>query len=210
MEKKNYDRSIREKLNSLDWPAISLRLLKYARSKEKMLIKIGSELTYTDLFQEAVARVYGQGENNKYRNWNSKKHPDISEFLKLVMHEVTRQEIARITGYTMERLCWEDTSEEEKLLPVNNQDSCDANLSWNPENLKIKKESIEELSNEVERISNNDEELGLMLMCIGDGNVNCHKIAEETGFTIKKIYNLRRKLKRHFTKWYDIKVLEQK
>ncbi|MDA3918595.1 MAG: hypothetical protein PF690_16725 [Deltaproteobacteria bacterium] len=209
MQKKGYDRSILETLSKVDWPAISPRLIKYARAKEQLLIKVGSELNYSDIFQEAVARVYGQGENNKYRNWDTEKYPDLVDFIKIVMHEITRREITRVTGYRIEQLCWEDDSGEEKGLPVNSQDSTDANLSWNPESLEIKKEEIEDLSNEVDRISNEDEELGLVLMCIDDGNVKSQQMARETGFAIEKVYNLRRKLKRRFRKWYNEKILEQ-
>jgi len=202
MQKKGYDRSILEKLSKVDWPAISPGLIKYARAKEQLLIKVGSELNYSDIFQEAVARIYGQGENNKYRNWNTEKYPDLVDFLKIVIHEITRREIARVTGFKIEQLCWEDGSEE-KRIPVNSQDSADANLSWNPESLEIKKEEIEDLSNEVDRISNEDEELGLVLMCIDDGNVKSQQMASETGFA------MRRKLKRRFRKWYNKKILEQ-
>ncbi len=209
MQKKGYDRSILETLSKVDWPAILPRLIKYARAKEQLLIKVGSGLNYSDIFQEAVARVYGQGENNKYRNWDTEKYPGLADFLKVVIHEITRREIVRVTGYKTEQLCWEDGSKEEKGLPVNNEDSADANLSWNPENLEIKKEEIEDLSNEIDRISNEDEELGFVLMCIDDGNVKSQQVARETGFSIEKVYNLRRKLKRRFRKWYNENILEQ-
>lgn len=209
MQKKGYDRSILETLSKVDWPAISPGLIKYARAKEQLLIKVGSGLNYSDIFQEAVARVYGQGENNKYRNWDTEKYPDLFDFLKIVIHEITRRETTRVTCYRIEQLCWEDNSGEEKGRPVNSQDSTDANLSWNPESLEITKEEIEDLSNEIDRISNEDEELGLVLMCIDDGNVKSRQIARETGFAIEKVYNLRRKLKRRFRKWYNEKILEQ-
>ncbi len=104
LQKKGYDRSIIEKLRAADWEAIWPRLFRYARSKEVVLNSIGSEKNYEDIIQEAIARVYGQGENGRFRNWNSDKYPDLGLFLKFIIKETVQQEITHLTGYSKEQL----------------------------------------------------------------------------------------------------------
>lgn len=210
-KRESYDRSVIEKLDSIDWLAIMPGLIKYARAKEKLLIAVGSGKVYLDIIREAIARVYGQGENEKYRNWDSKKYPDLSKFLKYVIKDILRREVANLTGYQTEQLCWENEPGEERALSVTTQDDADAHQYLNPEDLIIKMETeknelelAEKLSNTLNDISLEDEDLGLLILCIDDGKTKNARIAEETGFEISKVNNLKKKLKRRL-KWYDKK-----
>ena len=210
-KREGYDRSVIEKLDSIDWPAIMPGLIKYARAKENLLIAVESGKVYLDIIREAIARVYGQGENGKYRNWDSKKYPDLSKFLKYVIKDIVRHEVADLTGYQTEQLCWENGPGEERALSVATQDDVDAYQYLNPEDLIIKMETkknelklAEKLSNTLNDISLEDEDLGLLILCIDDGKTKNAQIAEETGFEISKVNNLKKKLKRRL-KWYEKK-----
>lgn len=200
-QKKGYDRTALKKLDAVDWSAIFPRLINYARAKEQVLIKIGSDLDFSDLLQEAMARVYGQGTNGKYRNWDSEAFPDLSEFLKVVMHEIVRQETSRVTKYPLEQLCWEEDPGEEKALSINNKDGVAAYLRHDPEKILIQQEEIDILNEEIEKISEKDEDLGLVLMCIDDGKIKSREIAAELDLPVTQVYNLQKRLRRRFIKW---------
>jgi hypothetical protein len=205
-KKMGYDRSTIKKFDAINWSEIMPRLIKYARSKESILTKVGSELRYSDLLQEAIARVYGQGKNGKYRNWDSVKYPDLAIFLIFIMKEIVHREIATATTYKKEQLCWDAVPGEERELSIENYDSVDKQHSSNPEYLIIEKESIERLSDRLEVISDEDEELGLVLLCIFDGKTKSSQIAEETDLPIEKVYNLKRKLKRRLNCYNEIQL----
>jgi hypothetical protein len=205
-KKMGYDRSTIKKFDAINWSEIMPRLIKYARSKESILTKVCSELRYSDLLQEAIARVYGQGKNGKYRNWDSVKYPDLAIFLIFIMKEIVHREIATATTYKKEQLCWDAVPGEERELSIENYDSVDKQHSSNPEYLIIEKESIERLSDRLEVISDEDEELGLVLLCIFDGKTKSSQIAEETDLPIEKVYNLKRKLKRRLNCYNEIQL----
>lgn len=208
LQKKGYDRSVIEKLRAVDWNSIRPRLIKYARSKEFMLDSIGSEKGYEDIIQEAIARVYGQGENGKYRNWDSDKYPDIGLFLKFVIREIVQREVEDLTGYSKEQICWDENPGEEKGLAVDSFDSVDSHHPDTPENATLRKERIDKLSAMIEEVADGDEELGLMIMCIHqDGITKSAQIADEIGLPVEKVYNLKKRLKRRL-EFYKGKTLD--
>ena len=202
MTKRNsYDNSAIAKLDSADWPSIRPKLIKYAQAKENLLIKLNSDLVYIDIIKEAIARVYGCGENGKYRNWNSSKYPDLYKFLKFIIHDIVREEISRVTGYSTEQLFWGDDSNEERAATVSPYDKSDAHKYENPENLIIEMEGAKRLNEALDQIADKDEDLASLILCIYDEITKSAQIADETGFSIEKVYNLKRKLKRHLN-WY--------
>lgn len=207
LQKKGYDRSVIEKLRTVDWASIRPRLIKYARSKEFMLEAIGSEKSYEDIIQEAIARIYGQGENGRYRNWNSEKYPDIGLFLKFIIQEIVQQEVENLTDYSKEQIFWDENPGEEKELNVNSFDSADAHISETPESTNINKEHIERLPAKIEEVSGEDYELGLIIMCIHqDGITKSSQIADELELPVKDVYNLKKRLKRRL-EFYKSKTL---
>lgn len=207
LQKNGYDRSIIEKLQAEDWTYIRSRLVKYARSKEMVLNALGSEKNYEDLIHEAIARVYGQGENGRFRNWDSVKYPDLWLFLKFVIKEIVQQEITQLTGYSNEQLSWGENLGEERELDVDNTDTMDAHTSVTPECSILNNENIERLSTKINKIADGDYELGLVILCIHDGITKSSQIADELGFPIKNVYNLKKRLKRRL-ECYDGKILD--
>lgn len=207
LQKKGYDRSIIEKLRTADWSSILPRLVKYARAKEVVLNAVGSEKSYEDIIQEAIARVYGQGENGRFRNWDSEKYPDLGLFLKFIVKEIVQQEITQLTGYSKEQLCWEDDPGEERELDVDNTDSADSHTPVTPENSILDKENIVRLPAKIDEIANGDYELGLVTLCIHDGTTKSSQIADEIELPIKDVYNLKKRLKRRL-EFYNGKTLD--
>jgi hypothetical protein len=206
-KRKSYDKSVIKKLDAADWSSMMLGLIKYARAKEKVLISVYSDLIYTDLIKEAIARVYGQGAIGKFRNWDSDKYPDLSLFMKYIIKDVVREEVSRLTGYKTQQLFWENDPEEERFFKSSAIDESDAHQYFSPESLILEQEKEifeDELSKKiretVDEIEQGDEDLAIMLISIKDGNTKSAKIAEDTGFDINKVYYLRKRLKRHF-KW---------
>jgi len=200
---KSYDQSVIKKLNAADWREIMPRLIKYSRSKEGLLTKLKSELGYKDILQEAILRVYGKGKNGKFRNWNPEKYPDLAQFIIFIIKEVVRQEISDMTGYKKEQLCWEDASGEERELPVDNCNNVTAHHSSTPEDVIIKEEAADRLSAKIDKFSNGDEELGMVILCISEGITKASKIAEEIGLPTKEVYNLKRKIRRRLEHYND-------
>ncbi|MFH2064752.1 MAG: hypothetical protein ABIK15_06115 [Pseudomonadota bacterium] len=203
MKKKGFDRSAIDKLDAYDWPSIMPRLTKYARAKENQLINLGSDMVYSDIIQEAIARVYGQGKDGKYRNWDSERYPDLAKFLEYVMKDIVRSEILTLTQYTEEQLCWEAESCEERKLTVSPYDNSDAHQSKNSIDLTIDKEGAERLWRALEKISEEDGDLESIILSITDGKTKSEQISKETGLDIKDVYNLKRKLKRHLKEYKD-------
>lgn len=60
----------------------------------------------------------------------------------------------------------------------------------------IEEEDANNLFVKLAKLSEEDEELGMVVMCIEDGIAANRQIAKETGFEIKKVNNLKKKLKR--------------
>ncbi|MGB9498694.1 MAG: hypothetical protein ACKVE4_02885 [Dissulfuribacterales bacterium] len=204
--KKGYNKSLIEELDSVDWPAIMPALIKYAREKEQKLIRVGSDMVYIEIVKEAIARVYGQGKSGKYRNWDSAKYPDLSIFLKFVINDVVRREVSRLTGFNLEQLCWDDDSGEERAFSISPYDDADAHQYRTQEDSMTDMEGADRLSVILDEISDKDEDLGMIILCIKDGIVKREKIAETTGFDLVSVTNLRRKLKRRLS-WYKEKYM---
>ncbi len=124
-------------------------------------------------------------------------------FLKFVIREIVSQETTKATQYSKEQLYWEDDSGEERELSVENSEGGDAHHLSNPEELIIEYEELERLSAKLEEIYNDDDELELVILCILDNKIKSKEIAEETELPIKKVYNLKRKLKRRLACYYE-------
>ena len=191
-----YDPRIHTKLDQADWDAILPRVLKYAVFRAKMFTCRGDVIEPKDLVLEAVARAYGIGNRGNYRNWNSEKCPDLGDFLIGIIRSMTSHDAEHGSGFPEESLFHDDgTAKDEKILKYADE-AAGALMPKTPETEIIVRENLQALKELLDRISVEDENLGLVIVCIEDGISKPRDIAEKTGFDINKVNDLLRKLRR--------------
>ena len=64
-----------------------------------------------------------------------------------------------------------------------------------PEDDLIQSESLQALRDKLNSISENDEEIGIIILCMEDGIARPRDISNETGYDVKKVYNIFRRLR---------------
>lgn len=203
-----YDPSIHEKLEKADWDAALPRVLKYAVSRAKIFKWLGDEVEPEALVQEAIARAYGTGTRGNYRNWNREKCPDLANFLIGIIRSMTSHEAEHGSEFPKESLFDEDGSLKDEKLLKSADEVAGALMPKTSEVELIENENLRTLNDELDSISVEDEDLGLVIVCIEDGISKPRHIAEETGFEINKVNNLLRKLRRKLDK-YNPKMKKQ-
>jgi len=203
-----YDPSIHEKLEEADWDTALLRVLKYAVSRAKIFKWLGDEVEPEALVQEAIARAYGTGTRGNYRNWNREKCPDLANFLIGIIRSMTSHEAEHGSEFPKESLFDEDGSPKDEKLLKSADEVAGALIPKTSEVELIENENLRTLNDELDSISVEDEDLGLVIVCIEDGISKPRHIAEETGFEINKVNNLLRKLRRKLDK-YNPKTKKQ-
>jgi DNA-directed RNA polymerase specialized sigma24 family protein len=203
-----YDPSIHEKLEKADWDAALPRVLKYAVSRAKIFKWLGDKVEPEALVQEAIARAYGTGTRGNYRNWNREKCPDIANFLIGIIRSMTSHEAEHGSEFPKESLFDEDGSPKDEKLLKSADEVAGALMPKTSEVELIENENLRTLNDELDSISVEDEDLGLVIVCIEDGISKPRHIAEETGFEINKVNNLLRKLRRKLDK-YNPKMKKQ-
>ncbi len=195
-----YDTSIHTDLKNANWDEILPRLFKYAVARAKMFEWIGYTINPEDLVNEAIASAFGVGERNSYRNWDKEKCPDLTNFLIGIIKSKTNHTFEHYKSFPVSSLYHEnEDSKEEKALKINDglEEHAVANT---PEDDLIESENFKILKDKLSDIANSDEDLGMIILCAEDGIHEPRKIAEATGFEIKKVYNLLRKLRRRLDK----------
>lgn len=194
--KRAYDPLIRNELDRVDWKSVFAKVVKFARSKEIILRALGSDFNYEDLIQEAVARLYGQGFNGTYRNWNSTKYPNIGLFLTFVIKDVVRDEIRKLSTFMFQPLQNDDGFEKDFQFDQDSMDITESLKTKSIEDIMIDKVAADALLEKLEEISNANDDLGMIIMCYEDGRSKPREITEITGFEKAKVNNLKKTLKR--------------
>lgn len=188
-----YDPSIREELKNVDWKAVFPRVLKYARSRARMFSSLGNSVEPEDLVNEAVARAYGIGTRGTFRNWDKEKCQEFDVFLIGIIKSITSQQAEHLRKFPSESIFGKNGSTiENNILDLAKADEVRDN---NPEKEIIGRENLESLMIELNRISEEDEELGLIIVCAEMGIRKAKDIAEETGIDPKRVYKLQEKLR---------------
>lgn len=198
--KKGYDPSIRDELDKADWISLVPKLIKYAKGRLFTLEQTGSKLTYEDIALEAIARLYGRGDNDTYRNWDRKKYPSLYKHLKCIVREIIRREIEKLATFENESLL--NVEGEPKLLKPAEDALNLAHVlkARSPADLCIQKEGADRLHKILDKVTENDDDLQNVTICIVSGITKSRDIAVETGLEVSKVYNLKMKLKRRLEK----------
>lgn len=196
-----YDSSIYEELRKADWDAVLPRVLKYAVSRAKMFKWLGDEVEPEDLVQEAISRAYGIGTRGAYRNWNKETCPDLGDFLIGIIRSMTSHKAEHEAGFPSESIFNEDGSPKDAKILRSYNETVGLSKLNNPEEENIEKENLQALQEELDRLVDEDEDLGMVILCIEDGISEPRNIAELTGINKDKVNNLLRKLRRKLDKY---------
>ena len=87
------------------------------------------------------------------------------------------------------------STEDSKIIKAYDE-TAGASRTKTPEEVTIEYENLQTLKNELDILSNGNEDMGMVILCIEDGVSEPRNIADMTGFEIGKINNLLRKLRR--------------
>ena len=213
-KQKGYDTSIRDRLAIANWGEVWPRVVKFARAKELMWRKFGVKLGYLEIIQKAISRIYGVESGGKYRNWDFRRYPDLAFFLRFVIKDVIRDEIAKLADHSSEKLFRKDGSERDMGFVEEGADILGIFTRKSVEQVIIDEEEAKELLDILHEISETDSDLGLVVLCLEDGVRKRSEIAEITGFTRERVYSLlqkiQRKVKMRYPKITEIPFLERR
>jgi hypothetical protein len=196
-----YDPSIHEELEKADWDAALPKVFKYALSRAKIFKWLGDDVEPEALVQEAIARAYGVGTRGTYRNWNKETCPDLGDFLIGIIRSMTSHKAEHEAGFPSESLFNDDGSPKDGKFLKSYGKVAGASKPKNPETEIIEKENLQALQDELDRLADGNEDLGMVILCIEEGISEPRKITEMTGFDKGKVNNLLRKLRRKLDKY---------
>ncbi len=201
--KSGYDSSIREELQKADWDDALARALKYAHWKSKMFSWLGFEVDPEGLVNEAIARAFGVGTgkdgNTTYRNWNKERFPNLADFLISIVDSIVSHIAEHHSKFAFSSM---DETDEEKddasRLEFEAQSTSDFIRPRSPEELVLLKEKTTSLRLFMDSLSDEDEEIGMVLMAMEDGIEKPADIADATGYEVTKVYTITKRLRRKF------------
>lgn len=184
-------REVEKRLQATDWPPLQLRLLDYAQVLITTKVWPGGHppgaLEAQDLVLEAIGALYS-GE----RQWDPQEYPNLESVLKGIIKSkvshaataadnVTRHPLSDspgVNGWGHEAYS-PDASPEEDLV-------------------------YQQLLSRIEKVGEEDEIKGLVLLCIQEGIRKPREIAEELGWPIKDVNRVLRQIRRVFQKEQEI------
>ncbi|EFK08817.1 RNA polymerase sigma factor, sigma-70 family [delta proteobacterium NaphS2] len=191
-----YDLSIHDELENADWDTALLKAFNYAEARAKKFQWLGDEVEPEALVNEAVTRAYGVGANGAYRNWNKAKCPDLGIFLIGIIRSMTSHMAEHEADFPKESFCNEDGSGKEEQLANLIDETTEPPIPKTPEEEIIEIENLQALNDELNRLADEDEDLGMVILCIKDGICNPRDIVDVIGFEKKTVNNLLKKLRR--------------
>jgi hypothetical protein len=193
-----YDLSNIEKLDAVNWGEVSIKCMKYAISKSEKLEKFGINKNPEELIIESITRAYGQGENETYRNWNAEKYPDVVDFINGIISSITNQLIKRAIKFPSENINYPDENVKDDKINKSRESDLLIHTSTNPEEDLLTSERAKEINDLLDNVSEEDEELGLLIICLEDGYNKPRHIAEQLNCSRKHANNLLRRLRYKF------------
>lgn len=212
--KKGYDHSIRNDLEKVNWAQVWPKVIQFAMGKELMLRKISINFSYKDIIQMAICRIYGVETGGKYRNWDSKKYPDLSLFLKFVIKDVVRDEIRKLSKKNSEPLNREDGTPRDRDFVEKGMDILGYFDRKSVEGLIVDEEEASELLNILNEVSEIDDDFGMVVLCLEDGVGKRREIAEITGLNKEKVYSIiyqiQKRVRMRYSKIKEIPFLERR
>jgi len=191
-----YDPTIHEELDKADWDAVLPRVYKYAESRAEMFRWLGNEVEPEALVQEAFARAYGIGDRESYRNWNKESCPDLANFLIGIIRSMTSHDAEHGVKFPKESLFNEDGSPKDEKILKSVDETAGVYKPKTPEEEIIENENLQTLTDELDHLSDGDEDIGMIILCIKEGISKPRYIAETIGFDKEKVNYLLKRLRR--------------
>lgn len=201
-----------ELLEAADWNDIILKLTRYAifrarcytwRPKKSDQLLGGK--TPADIASEAIEKVW-----SGTRDWDPDKYPDLLKHLMWIVysdmgHLYSLMEHKKTSSLPKSRS--EDNSPIEfSEIPSDPSSPIHTYIQTPEEELiaREEKDLEEKFKKELYNLVQGDDDLEMLLLCFEDEIDKPERIAEETGWEISKVNNLKRKLKRKAEKIYQI------
>ncbi len=191
---KEYDPSVRKELDRVDWGSVLPKVLNYTIWRTKNFA--GPKVDHESLVQEAIARAYGIGTGGTYRNWNKDTCPDITDFLIGIVRSMTSHTAEHEAKFAEESIFLEDGSLKDNKLFATVDTITGYCRPRTPEENFFETDNLQRLMDVLDRLENEDEDLGMVILCIKLETSEPRYIAQETGFEIRKVNNLLKKLRR--------------
>jgi DNA-directed RNA polymerase specialized sigma24 family protein len=224
-----YYQSNIDEIHGQNWPDLLPQLLKYAAMKAHWHFWMGeADLSPEDLVNEAVARVYGVGSGDTFRNWNKERYPDFYEFVISVIDSLTNHQVAHACQFRRESFYNEDGSEKiyrKFSAAATCATSAEADLEPPDPDRPVKQKEVkfyplrdepltaeELLDNEqgyrrllgfIQEATAGDDDMALVMLCLEDGIAKPADIAAITELDIKTVYAVLKKLRNHLRKRMD-------
>lgn len=196
-----YDPAVRDELDKANWDEVLPRVLKYAASRAKKYYWLGEDVNPEDMVNEVIARAYGVGTNEAYRNWNKEKYPKLEDFLISIISSMTSHQADHSIRFRKEPLFRENGSLRDFESRTSGITETIAPSPKSPEEEVLESERLQALSGELTAIAQEDEEMGMVILCLEDGISRPRDIAEETGYDVKRIYTLLRRIRERLKKF---------
>jgi len=195
-------------LEAADWNDIILKLTRYAiwlarrytwRSGDPSRLPKGK--APEDIAIDAIEKVW-----NRTRDWNPDKYPDLLVHLKWIVKsdiEHIFSSMEHLKSGRISALKGDEETEPSYGETVRDPSSPTPETALTPEEELIAQEDKrleEKLKDKLYAAVVGDEDLELLLLCFEEGVEKSELIASQTGWDVKKVYNLKRKLLRRATK----------
>lgn len=201
-----YDSKTRERLQQVskeEWEKTLAQVLFYARRKTALLSLLDYRIDSEELVQEAIGRAYGVGTGKfdklTYRNWDQDKYPLLANFLKSIVKSLVDHILKEHIGLEFLPTVDDDDLQTQKVEGLIHQQR----PSENPETSLLNAERAKELLTALDAISSDDEEIGMYLLAVQEGHSDAVDQAKETGYDVKQIYNIRKRLRRKLAPFID-------
>ena len=225
-----YDQTNIEEIHKQNWSDLMSRLLKYAAMKAYRNNWVGEvDLNPEDLVNEAVARVFGVGSDDTFRNWNKERYPDFYEFMLSVIDSLANHQVEHADKFSRESFYNEDGTEKvyrKSVSAATCAASPDADLDpydqdrpddkrqgvkyyplpdepLTPEELLDNAQAYQRLLGFIQELNPGDDDLALVVMCYEDGIAKSAEIATVTDLDIKVVYAVQKKLRTHIRRRMD-------
>jgi hypothetical protein len=184
-----HDPKVRQELDQADWKGEVLpRLLKYASARTQQFRLLGIvDLDPHDLVSEAITLVYSGS-----RKWNKELYIDLINFMISVIRSITNHRLKHYYQFKKDTFLLDDSHDKSKeLVSLSPRD---------PGTLVTEKYNLMNLQNTIYNAIAGDDEAGMVLLCIESDNITPKEISEETGYEVKHVNNIIKRLRRKVLK----------
>jgi hypothetical protein len=147
-----------------------------------------------ELIHEAISLAYGIGKNETYRNWNKEKYPKLDDFLISIIESITSHKADHAMRIKIKPLFNKDGTPSDFEENISSKEMSSKGILSAEEEI-IQSESLQPIVDKLKGISEEDEEMGMIVLCIENGISRPREISKETGYDVKKVNNIFKRLR---------------